>query len=121
VAGISLLVGAIGVFTMMWIAVGERVSEIGLLRAMGGTRREVGGLFLLEALGLSLLGGIAGLGGGLGIAWLLREFVPGLPVHPTASYVAVAFLVSFATGVGAGVAPARRAASLDPVEALRSE
>jgi putative ABC transport system permease protein len=116
VAGISLLVGAIGVFTMMWIAVGERVSEIGLL-----PRREVGGLFLLEALGLSLLGGIAGLGGGLGIAWLLREFVPGLPVHPTASYVAVAFLVSFATGVGAGVAPARRAASLDPVEALRSE
>ena len=58
IAGVSLVVGAIGVFTMMWITVGERISEIGLLRALGATSREVNLLFLLEAVVLTVLGGV---------------------------------------------------------------
>ena len=120
IAGISLLVGAIGVFTMMWITVGERVSEIGLLRALGATAPEINYLFLLEAVVLTVIGGILGVVAGLGIAALVRVGIPGLPVYTPFGYVLAALLVSAAAGVIAGVLPARRAASLDPVEALRA-
>jgi putative ABC transport system permease protein len=121
IAGISLMVGAIGVFTMMWISVGERVGEIGLLRALGGTEREVRFLFLLEAVILTVIGGLGGVAVGLGIAGILRIAVPGLPVYTPLPYVAAAVLVSAIAGLVAGVLPARRAAALDPVEALRAE
>jgi putative ABC transport system permease protein len=121
IAGISLLVGAIGVFTMMWITVGERVSEIGLLRAIGATAGEVHGLFLLEAVVLTLFGGLVGVLFGVGVAWLARLLVPGLPIYTPLEYVGAALVVSALTGLLAGVLPARRAASLDPVEALRAE
>jgi putative ABC transport system permease protein len=121
IAGVSLLVGAIGVFTMMWISVGERVAEIGLLRALGGTEREVRFLFLLEAVVLTVIGGICGIAAGLGIAGLLRVGVPGLPVYTPPRYIVAAVAVSALSGLVAGVLPARRAASLDPVEALRAE
>jgi putative ABC transport system permease protein len=121
IAGISLLVGAIGVFTMMWITVGERIGEIGLLRALGATRTEIHGLFLLEAVILTLIGGCAGVAGGLSLALLIRLFLPGLPVYTPPEYVLAALLVSALAGVVAGVAPARRAAFMDPVEALRTE
>jgi putative ABC transport system permease protein len=121
IAGISLVVGAIGILTMMWIAVGERTREIGLLRALGTTARQVQQLFLMEAVTLAGLGGLIGLGLGLGTAVLLRLAVPGLPVHTPTAYVVAALAVSTATGLLSGVAPARRAASLDPVEALRAE
>jgi putative ABC transport system permease protein len=121
IAGISLLVGAIGILTMMWIAVGERTSEIGLIRAFGGTPGQVSGIFLFEAVALALIGGVAGVAVGLGIAVILQVAVPGLPVHTPLEYVAAALVVSFATGLASGVLPARRAARLDPIEALRAE
>jgi len=121
IAGISLLVGAIGIFTMMWISVGERVSEIGLMRALGATAPQVQRLFLVEALLLTVCGGMAGLAIGLGGNLMLRDLVPGLPVHVRSEYVAAALLMSALAGLLSGVGPARRAASLEPVDALRAE
>ena len=121
IGGISLLVGAIGILTMMWIAVNERVEEIGLMRALGATERNVQRLFLLEAVILTVLGGIAGIVIGLGISAILRVAVPGLPVYTPARYIGAALLVCALTGLLAGVVPARRAALLHPIEALRTE
>ena len=121
IAGISLVVGAIGILTMMWISVGERTHEIGLLRAIGATAGQVRGMFLVESITLAGIGGGVGLGVGLGIAWLLRLFVPGLPVHTPMAFAVVAIAVSGLTGLVSGVAPAHRAAELDPIEALRAD
>jgi putative ABC transport system permease protein len=121
IGGISLLVGAIGILTMMWIAVNERVEEIGLMRALGATERNVQRLFLLEAVILTVLGGIAGIVIGLGISAILRVAVPGLPVYTPPRYIGAALLVCAVTGLLAGVVPARRAALLHPIEALRTE
>jgi putative ABC transport system permease protein len=121
IGGISLVVGAIGILTMMWIAVNERVEEIGLMRALGATERDVQRLFLLEAVILTVLGGIAGILAGLGISALMRVAVPGLPVYTPPGYIAAALLVCALTGLLAGVVPARRAALLHPIEALRTE
>jgi putative ABC transport system permease protein len=121
IGGISLLVGAIGILTMMWIAVNERVEEIGLMRALGATERNVQRLFLLEAVILTVLGGIAGIVIGLGISALLRLTVPGLPIYTPPRYIGAALLVCAVTGLLAGVVPARRAAQLHPIEALRTE
>ena len=121
IGGVSLVVGAIGILTMMWIAVGERTSEIGLIRAIGATRRQVQVVFLTEAAALSTLGGLLGLGIGIGICTLLRAAVPGLPIHTPPAFAIAALAVSLITGLSSGVLPARRAAALDPVEALRAE
>jgi putative ABC transport system permease protein len=121
IAGISLLVGATGILTMMWISVGERTAEIGLVRSLGATRRQVEVVFLAEAAALATLGGVAGVGAGFGLCTLLRAAVPGLPVQTPIVFVVAAVLVSFATGLASGALPARRAASLDPIDALRSE
>jgi putative ABC transport system permease protein len=121
IGGISLLVGIIGILTMMWIAVGERTAEIGLLRALGATARQVLMLFLAEAVTLSLLGGLAGVGLGAGIAALLRQAVPDLPLETPPEYVLAAVSASALAGLLSGVLPARRAAGLDPVLALRAE
>ncbi|MCB1008405.1 MAG: ABC transporter permease [Acidobacteria bacterium] len=121
IAGISLFVGAIGVLTMMWIAVGERTAEIGLVRAFGASKRQVRILFLAEAGALGLAGGAAGLAAGLGLVGALRLAVPGLPVATPVEYVIAALAVSLVTGLVSGVAPAARAATLDPIEALRAE
>lgn len=119
--GISLLVGAVGMVTLMHIAVAERVAEIGLLTALGATRARIRTLFLMESTLLSTLGGLGGLAIGLGIAWLLKTAVSGLPVNTPWDYVIGALLVSVLIGLAAGVVPAMRAARLDPVEALRAE
>lgn len=118
---ISLLVGGIGILTIMTIAVSERTAEVGLLRALGAGRRQVIGLFLGEAMVLATIGGVVGLLlGGLG-AWLLGLIVPGLPIRLAWGYVAASLLGATLIGLAAGVAPALRAAALDPVEALRGE
>ncbi len=121
IAAISLVVGAIGIFTMMWITVRERTSEIGLIRALGGTPGQVRTLFLLEASMLGTLGGLSGVAIGLGISAILRGLVPGLPVFATPEYIAMALLTSLVTGLLSGVAPAHRASTLDPIEALRAD
>jgi putative ABC transport system permease protein len=119
--GISLLVGAVGILTIMTIAVNERTAEIGLLRAIGARRRQVLALFLAEAAVLAALGGLTGLAAGAGGAWLLGTLVPALPVHTSWNYALLAEAVAAAIGIAAGVLPARRAAALDPVQALRAE
>ncbi len=119
--GISLLVGGVGIFTIMTIAVNERRAEIGLLSALGATRRQVLGLFLGEAVVLSLIGGLAGLVLGVGGAKLLGLLVPALPTHTSWTYVMAAELIAVLVGLGAGVLPARHAAAMPPVEALRAE
>jgi putative ABC transport system permease protein len=121
IASISLLVGSIGIFTMMWISVGERVSEIGLMRALGATERQVSNIFLCEALLLTMLGGVAGLAFGFLTTVLLRLAIPAFPAGAPIEYVLAAIGVSVAAGLLSGVGPARRAADLTPVDALRTE
>ena len=118
---ISLLVGGVGIVTIMTIAVRERTGEIGLLVALGAPRRTVLGLFLGEAVALSALGGVIGLALGMGLAQLIHLAVPALPVHTPLSFVLLAEAVAITIGLLAGVLPARSAARLDPVEALRAE
>ena len=119
--GISLLVGGVGILTIMTIAVNERTAEIGLLRAIGAGRRQILLLFLGEAVVLASIGGLAGLVIGAGGAWLLGTAVPALPTHTPWSYVVLAEIMAAFIGLLAGVLPARHAANLDPIEALRAE
>ncbi len=119
--GISLLVGGVGILTIMTIAVSERTPEIGLFRALGATRIQIMSLFLGEAIVLAAIGGLAGLVLGAGGAQMLHFIVPELPVHTPWSYVLLAEGLAVSIGLLAGVLPARRAAHLDPVEALRAE
>jgi putative ABC transport system permease protein len=119
--GISLMVGGVGILTIMIIAVRERTAEIGLLRALGADRRQIMSLFIGEAIVLSSIGGLAGLIIGAGGAWLLGKMIPALPTHTPMIYVMFAEALAAAIGLLAGVLPARHAAGLDPVEALRTE
>jgi putative ABC transport system permease protein len=121
IAGISLLVGAVGIFTMMWISVGERVSEIGLMMAVGATREQIQRIFLLEAIMLTTVGGAIGAAAGVGMALGLRAFLPSLPVEIPIGFLFIAIAMSIVTGIASGVAPARRAAALEPVEALHTD
>ncbi|HEX7454921.1 MAG TPA: ABC transporter permease [Gallionella sp.] len=119
--GISLLVGGVGILTIMTMAVTERTAEIGLLRALGARESQVLTLFLGEAMLLSALGGLAGLALGVGIAQGLHLLIPALPVHTPWLFAVLAELSAVSIGLAAGVMPARRAARLDPVEALHAE
>jgi putative ABC transport system permease protein len=105
----------------MRISVNERTTEIGLAKAIGAGSDQILGLFLLEASVLSLIGGVIGIAAGMGVAQAVRLVVPGLPIRTPLFYVLVAIVVSVVVGLASGVLPARRAASLDPVEALRAE
>jgi len=121
IGSISLFVGAIGIVTIMTIAVNERTNEIGLLRALGARQSQVLSLFLGEAIVLAAIGGLSGLFLGIGIARLLHAILPALPVHTPMIYVVLAEVVAVIIGLVAGVIPARHAAQMDPVEALRTE
>ncbi len=118
---ISLLVGSVGILTIMTIAVSERISEIGLLRAVGAERRTIFQLFLCEALALSGAGGLCGVLLGISIVKILDAALPALPVELAWAYIIAAFMVSLLIGIAAGVAPAMKAARLEPLEALRAE
>ena len=121
IAGISLLVGSIGIFTMMWISVGERISEIGLMKALGATEGQIQTIFLTEAVLLTMVGGCAGLLFGLFSTVVMRLVLPAFPAGAPIEYVLSALAVSAFAGVLSGVGPARRAANLAPVDALRAE
>jgi ABC-type antimicrobial peptide transport system permease subunit len=118
IAGISLLVGGIGIFSVMQISISERTYEIGLRKAMGATDAEIFGQFLVESVSLSLAGGAIGAALGYAVTLLAGQaFENGLPVSPLGLALAASFAVVI--GLGAGIYPALRASRLHPVEAIR--
>jgi putative ABC transport system permease protein len=125
VATISLIVGGIGIMNIMLVSVSERTQEIGLRKAIGATKRDILLQFLTEAVVLTVIGGIIGIVGGITLAWVLsfivRIFLSTyiFAVSPTATVIA--FVMAFFTGLIFGINPARKAAALQPIEALRYE
>jgi len=120
IATVSLVVGGIGIMNIMLVSVTERTREIGVRKALGATRINILSQFLIEAIVLCILGGIVGILVGSGTAYLLsRSFAWNTQISSSA--VISAFLFSAAVGVVFGVWPARRAAMLDPIQALRYE
>ena len=120
VAGVSLLVGGIGIMNIMLVSVTERTREIGIRLAIGARRRDVLMQFLVEAVVLASLGGSIGVILALMASWLLAGMM-GIPFTPDASIVFLSFVFSAVVGVAFGYFPARRAATLNPIEALRYE
>ena len=125
IAAISLFVGGIGIMNMMLVSVTERTREIGLRKAIGGTERDILAQFLLEAVILTLAGGVLGITIGIIFSFLaslvLKVFVDGwVFVSPPVAIIA-SFIVATVVGIAFGYYPARRAARLDPIEALRYE
>ncbi len=120
VAAMALLVGGVGVMNIMLVSVTERTREIGIRKAMGATRRDILAQFLLEAVALTCVGGLVGLGIGMGGALLVRVATP-IPASAPLWSGALGFGVSAAVGLTFGLWPAMRAAKQDPIEALRYE
>jgi putative ABC transport system permease protein len=120
IAGISLLVGGIGVSNIMLVSVSERTSEIGLRKALGARTRDITRQFLVESVLLCGFGGLVGLAGGIAAAEIAAQLSP-IPAAVTWWSVSLAFGVSVGVGIVFGVFPARRAGRLDPVAALRAE
>ena len=120
-AGVSLLIGAIGIANVMFISVTERTREIGLRLAVGARRRQVLLQFLLEAAFLSCAGGIAGVAAAFAIGFLLKLVLAGFSAVAPLWAVLAGLVASAGVGIVAGYWPAQRAAGLDPVEALRHE
>jgi len=118
IAGISLLVGGIGIMNIMLATVLERVREIGIRRALGARRRDISLQFLAEAGALSATGGLLGVLVGY-IASSLIETYTGWPLHVTTTSIVLSTSISMAVGLLFGLWPARRAAAMDPIEALR--
>jgi putative ABC transport system permease protein len=121
IACISLLVGGIGIMNIMLVSVRERTQEVGIRKAVGAKKKDIGMQFLIEAVTLSVFGGMMG----VAIGWIgtvvLRGLYPSLPVHLSTWSVMMAVVFSLTVGVFFGVYPALKAAGVDPVEALRYE
>jgi len=119
IAGVSLLIGGVGIFSVLKISVSERLFEIGLRKSMGATNAEIFAQFLIEAVTLSVVGAIIGLGGGIALVRVISGFFPaGLPVSLFGLSVAAGFAISI--GLLAGLYPSITASRLEPVEALRA-
>ena len=119
-SSVGLMVGGVGVVAIMMISVTERTREIGVRKALGATRGEILFQFLVEAVTLTVIGGLFGMALGALIAWGVRHFTP-IPAAIPLWSIAAALLASAVTGIFFGIYPANRAARLDPVEALRYE
>lgn len=120
IAGISLLIGGIGIMNIMLASVTERTKEIGIRRAIGAKRKQIIGQFLIETVVLSVTGGLIGIGIGLLIPWLITIFAQ-MPTAVTMWSVMLSVVISVGIGVVFGMYPAMRAANLDPIVALRHE
>ncbi|MFO7973961.1 MAG: ABC transporter permease [Candidatus Hydrogenedentota bacterium] len=120
IAGISLLVGGIGIMNIMLASVTERTREIGVRRAIGAKRKQIVVQFLIETVVLSTLGGFIGIGIGISIPWIVTHF-SGMPTVVTPESLVLSVGISMAVGIVFGLYPAVRAANLDPIEALRHE
>ncbi len=120
VAAISLVVGGIGIMNIMLVSVTERTREIGLRMAVGARRADILSQFIIEAISLSLIGGLLGIGLGVGGSILLSSTV-GWPVQIEPGSILLAVGFSAAVGIFFGFYPARKASRLDPIEALRRE
>ncbi len=120
IAGVSLLVGGIGIMNIMLVSVTERTREIGLRMAIGARGKDVLLQFLVEAIVLSMIGGMIGIGMGFGLSAAVQRFMQ-WPADVSPDAIALAFGFAALTGVFFGFYPARKAASLDPIEALRFE
>jgi putative ABC transport system permease protein len=120
IASVSLVVGGVGIMNIMLVSVTERTREIGLRMAVGARRRDILAQFLVEALTLSLLGGVIGIALGIGCAYAIARIVEWQTTLPLEALL-VAFGFSGAVGVFFGFYPARKAARLNPIEALRYE
>ena len=120
IAGISLIVGGIGIANIMLVSVVERTREIGIRKALGATERDILSQFLTESIVISVIGGSIGIVTGVGIT-LIAATAFGFPFIVSTSAVVVGFVLSTSVGLVAGVIPARNAAKLDPIVALRSD
>ncbi len=118
IAAISLSVAGLGIMNVMLVSVSERTSEIGLLKAVGVTRAQILGAFLAEAVLISAAGGLLGLAGGFGGAWIVEAIYPDFPVESPTWAIGGAVVVAVSVGVIFGAMPARRASRMDPVAAL---
>ncbi|MCE5203978.1 MAG: ABC transporter permease [Coriobacteriales bacterium] len=120
IAGISLLVGGIGIMNIMLVSVSERTREIGIRKAVGARTYDILSQFVIEAVGLSVLGGLVGIAIGWGGSWLMGSYTP-VPTAVTPWAVSMAFFFAAGVGVFFGVYPAWKASQLDPIDALRYE
>jgi putative ABC transport system permease protein len=120
IAAVSLLVGGIGIMNIMLVSVTERTREIGVRLAIGARAREILLQFLVEAVVLSVFGGAVGIALGIGGTWAMTQRLA-MPFVVSAQIVMASFAVSAAVGVVFGFLPARKAAQLDPIDALRHE
>jgi putative ABC transport system permease protein len=120
IAGVSLIVGGIGIMNIMLVSVTERTREIGIRMAVGAHGRDIMRQFLIEALTLSCLGGLLGIALGMGTSEIVSK-AAGWPTAVDPNAIALAFIISAAFGIFFGYYPARKAAALDPIDALRYE
>ncbi len=122
VVSIALLVGGIGIMNIMLVSVTERTREIGVRKAVGARKSDILVQFLTEAVTISLVGGLIGILGGWGLGILGAKAIPGFPpAHVPIWAIALAFGFAAIVGVFFGTYPAAKAASLDPIDALRYE